>query len=201
MPTQARRRRRAKAPYTRLLAEPLEPRLALAAGPQLLTDLNPGAAASFPTDPVVIGDYAYFAADNGTSGAELWKTDGTPTGTSLVKDICPGPSGSNPQFLTNVNGTLYFRASDGLSGDELWKSDGTPAGTVLVRDIGTAEGQGSYPANFVNAGGTLYFTADSKSTARATLYGPAPYLSQADSPLTSRNWARVFGSKTSKMAN
>ncbi len=62
-----------------------------------------------------------------TSGAELWKSDGTAAGTVLVKDIYPpGYYGSsNPSNFTNVNGTLFFTANDGTNGTELWKSDGT----------------------------------------------------------------------------
>ncbi len=61
----------------------------------------------------------YFQASDGSSGYELWKSDGTSAGTVLVRDIRPGATGANPSFLTNVNGTLYFQASDGSSGIEL----------------------------------------------------------------------------------
>ena len=59
----------------------------------------------------------FFTANDGTSGVELWKSDGTGSGTVLVKDIFPGtsepsygspyPNSSSPQGLTNVNGTLF----------------------------------------------------------------------------------------------
>lgn len=194
---QSRRRRHHSARHRRLVAEALESRLPLTAGLELLADLNPGPLASSPGPPVVIGNVAYFAADDGSGGTELWRTDGTPTGTARVKDIRPGPVGSQPQFLTNVNGTLYFRANDGVHGDELWKSDGTETGTVLVQDLATEGGQGSYPGNLVVAGDLLYFTANSDAESQATTYGPMPYLSQADSPfdqsLTDSNfWLEDF---------
>lgn len=33
----------------------------------------------------------FFSADDGTTGQELWKSDGTAEGTALFKDFCPGP--------------------------------------------------------------------------------------------------------------
>ena len=38
----------------------------------------------------------YFVADDGISGYELWKSDGTGAGTVLVKDIEPGATESFP---------------------------------------------------------------------------------------------------------
>ena len=69
----------------------------------------------------------FFRADDGTSGPELWKSDGTAAGTTLVKDLSP-LSSSFLDFLTNVNGTLFLLARDAnQAGDGLWKSDGTEA--------------------------------------------------------------------------
>ena len=41
-----------------------------------------------------------FVANGGTLGRELWKSDGTSSGTSLVLDINPGSASSNPSHLT-----------------------------------------------------------------------------------------------------
>ncbi|KAA6438990.1 DNRLRE domain-containing protein [Dyadobacter flavalbus] len=80
-----------------------------------------------------IGSSLYFTASNGTTGNELWKTDGTTTGTVLVKDINPGAASSEPSMLTAIAGQLYFVANDGVNGPELWKSNATA--TELVKDI------------------------------------------------------------------
>src|SRR6266581_363664 len=112
-----------------------------------------------------VGPGLFFAASDGASGVELWKTNGTDAGTVCVKNINPG-AGSTPLGLTVFNGALYFLANDGSSGAELWKSDGTVAGTVRVKDINTGAGSSS-PFGFTvfngindGASGALYFRAD-----------------------------------------
>jgi ELWxxDGT repeat protein len=141
-----------------LLVEQLEDRRLLSGTPQLLADINPGAAFSNPSQMVVIGSTTYFAANDGTHGNELWKTDGTPAGTMRVADINPGSGSSNPTDLTNFNGKLYFAANDGVQGTELWTSDGTPGGTTRVADINPGSA-GSYPRQLTVMNGKLYFTA------------------------------------------
>ena len=127
--------------------------------PVLLRDINEGGLTSDPASVIAIGDVAYFRANDGTSGIELWKSDGTAAGTVRVKDILPGSGGSIPGNLTNVGGTLFFSADDGTTGRELWTSDGTEAGTVRVKDIDTSRwGYGSFPGDLTNVGGTLFFT-------------------------------------------
>ncbi len=112
----------------------------------------------------------YFVANDGITGQELWKSNGTEAGTVLVKDIAPGLNSSSPSQLTNVNGTLYFRAADPSAGYELFKSDGTEAGTVLVKDIlpGNAD---SMPSELTVIGNTLFFTAQDSSNGKS--YGEA----------------------------
>jgi ELWxxDGT repeat protein len=90
---------------------------------------------SNPTNLTNVNGTLYFTATNGTSGIELWKSDGTADGTSLVKDIRAGAAGSNPQQLTAVGDIVYFTADDGPSERKLWRSDGTEAGTHMVNDF------------------------------------------------------------------
>ena len=94
---------------------------------------------------------------------ELWKSDGTSSGTLLVKEIYAGnSSGSFPSYSTTMNGILFFQATDG-TGAELWKSDGTTVGTVQVKDINSGSGSSS-PAYLTVMDSTLYFTATDGST-------------------------------------
>jgi ELWxxDGT repeat protein len=113
-----------------------------AGGTVLVKDVWAGSGAgvgSVPTPLVNANDTAFFIANDGIHGNELWKTDGTPDGTRLVKDLNPGLQGAfdsaTSQTLTAVNGTVFFLANDG-SGTRLYESDGTDAGTIPVKDGG-----------------------------------------------------------------
>ena len=151
-----------------LVLEALEGRVVMSLTPQMVLDIFPGAPTSYPAEVVAIGSTAYFTADDGVHGQELWKSDGTAAGTTLVKDIYPGgtlldfygytPNNGSPRSLENVNGVLFFRARDGVHGEELWKSDGTAEGTLMVSDI-VPGGSPSYPDGLTNVNGTLFFTA------------------------------------------
>jgi ELWxxDGT repeat protein len=102
----------------------------------------------------------FFQANDGTSGHELWESNGSAAGTFMVKDINPGATGSYPSNLTNVNGTLFFSANDGTNGDGLWESNGSAAGTfAVVADINPVTGNAN-PSNLTNVNGTLFFQAD-----------------------------------------
>jgi ELWxxDGT repeat protein len=116
---------------------------------------------------------AYFIANDGVSGNELWVTDGTSAGTNLVKDIFAGPNGSQiqvapPAMGSNMkDGKLYFFALDGsegftVYGKEPWVSDGTSAGTFMLKDINPGYNGSSELANikhFIEYKGKMYFFA------------------------------------------
>ena len=115
-----------------------------------------------PQGLTVLNGVVLFAANDGVSGRELWRTDGTPQGTALVRDIRAGPRGANIFQLVAAGGKVYFGADDGISGNELWESDGTEAGTHLVKDI-AAGAASSAPRLFVAVGGIVYFAPQGPS--------------------------------------
>ena len=94
------------------------------------------------------------------SNNRLWKSDGTTAGTVLVKVFTNGFSintnyNSVPKGIGNL---LYFQAYQTNTGYELWKSDGTEAGTTLLPEVQPGT-ESSYPGDFTDVNGTLFFTA------------------------------------------
>lgn len=95
-------------------------------------------------------------------GRELWRTDGTTSGTSRVLDLRVGPQGSNPRTFTSFQSQwLVFQATTEEFGTELYKTDGTAIGTIQIEDIWRGP-RSSSPDGFVEwtAGdGRMYFAA------------------------------------------
>jgi ELWxxDGT repeat protein len=127
-----------------------------------------GQPADFGSDPSRLTNVAgmlFFTADDGIHGRELWRSDGTGTGTILLGDIFSGRSSANPKQMTTVGNLLFFNAGDGSRGTELWKSDGTVAGTTLVKDIYPGS-VSSYPYALTNLNGSVFFRAEEPSGQR-----------------------------------
>ncbi|MBL8809639.1 MAG: hypothetical protein JNM43_05635 [Planctomycetaceae bacterium] len=116
--------------------EPLESRTLLAASVGVLKDVKFGADSSaFPagqsTEFVSFGGWKYFAADNGTVGSEVWRTDGTEANTQLFMDVRTGAAGSFPSDFYVGNGKLFFTAANTSGIRSLYASYGTTSGTAI----------------------------------------------------------------------
>lgn len=114
----------------------------------------------------------YFYGFDQNTGYELWKTDGTTSGTYMIKDINPGTESSvlylydsdaTNQYFSELNGYIYFGAAEPINGAELWRTDGTEAGTTMVANIEPSQPQipqmGSNPAFFCTYNNAVYFSA------------------------------------------
>lgn len=133
-------------------------------GTELLVDLRPGEASSvagqftpalFP-QVVGFGGKAWFVADDGLRGRELWASDGTTSGTAISADLAPGVADSGPGRLVSTAQRLYFDAEHPTMGQELFSTDGgTP---TLVTDLQPGPGS-SFPRLLASFAGELYFIA------------------------------------------
>ena len=118
-------------------------------GTFMLRDIQSGPGGGFnPGCPecnaVSNGSIAYFSGFDGTSGSQLWRTDGTTAGTFKVS------ANSVATGLAVVGANVYFTGNGGL----LYKSDGTDAGTGSVSATPPAFSAG-YGITDVN--GTVFF--------------------------------------------
>lgn len=137
-------------------------------GTILVKDINPGPASSGLSGSfnqnrghfAELQGNVYFGANDGAHGFELWRSDGTETGTILFKDLLPGIASSQLYEITRVgsgaNDRLFFVAQ----GVQLWASDGTEQGTTLVKDFGNVNNPATGLCYLVDADGRLFFMAD-----------------------------------------
>lgn len=102
--------------------------------------------------------YLLLSIEDG-DGNELWRSNGTTSGTVKVKDIRAGADSSTPEAFYAASDTVYFRANDGSTGNELWKTDGTSANTTLVKDINSS-GDSQPHILHESSDGTVYLRAD-----------------------------------------
>ncbi|MBL7913520.1 MAG: T9SS type A sorting domain-containing protein [Bacteroidia bacterium] len=158
-----------------------------AAGTVLLKDIYPGNLnGSDPRDFVEVNGILYFTANTPAHGRELWKTDGTSAGTEMVHDIIGGNVGGfseagqfgyydlNFNVVWKNGNNFYFTANSAALNPggsytndiELWVSDGTSAGTMMLKDINPGNTSGSYPIDFKEINGTLFFTAVTSNEGR-----------------------------------
>lgn len=111
-------------------------------GTRLVMDIGAGTRGSLPGERaidglaasgapvnsmVTIGRHAFFSADDGIHGVELWVTDGTSEGTRVVADLWDGVAGSWPQDLHVAGTFLVYSAFTPDRGRETWIVSACPA--------------------------------------------------------------------------
>ena len=141
-------------------------------GTTLVRNLHPGGNGSNPRNFTEVGGNLYFFADRQIAAsnesiarADLWMSDGTPSGTLILKKGVSRSPNFEPEMLGQINDELYFAVGDGAEGIthyDLWKTDGTIAGTTLVKGFepGTADKPFGVDSSFKSQfGDELYFAA------------------------------------------
>src|SRR5215470_16751789 len=77
-----------------------------------------------------VGGVVYWGADDGTHGAEPWRSDGSPGGTRLLLNVAPGDSSAILTSFAGPGATAFFGAND-FDGAHLFKTNGTGPGTHI----------------------------------------------------------------------
>ncbi|MBL7945950.1 MAG: hypothetical protein JNN32_07775 [Flavobacteriales bacterium] len=130
--------------------------------PALLRDINPTSGSNVGGITCVDG-LVFFSANDGTTGAETWVSDGTPSGTQLLKDINPGAAGSGPVSFLGWNDRVYFAADNGVDGYQLWSTDGTTAGTQVELTVDNVQDLES-ASRFTVYGDIVIFRGETEAT-------------------------------------
>ena len=124
------------------------------AGTLRLAEL-PGPASNL----TALGGAVLFVVDREADGGrELWRSDGTASGTRPFLEIAH-PSYPTAPGPVVAGGRLWFAGFDPEHGVELWSTDGTAAGTRLETDLAPGPAW-SRPYTLLPVGDKLYFTAD-----------------------------------------
>lgn len=100
-----------------------------AAGTQLVTTL-----VSIDSEFTATDDAFYFVGNDGSSGVELWRSNGTSEGTFRISDTAPGNSNPGRFQTARLRDRVYFMQRPA---NILWGTDGTLQGTSIVRSFAT----------------------------------------------------------------
>jgi len=142
-----------------------------------LVDVNQGPDGSYPSGFTGLDGKVYFFADDGTTGQELRVLDPSTGDVSLVADLNEGPGSANASGLMEIGGKLYFAARDNAAtgadfGVELFVYDPTSGDAPMrVTDVSAGSGN-SYPADFTEISGQIYFTATGPDGRGLYVYDP-----------------------------
>ncbi len=131
------------------------------AGTTLVADVAPGAASGWRgTDAapgIALGNLLLFCADDGTSGAELWASNGSAA--FPIADLDPTGRASILRFDASADPTrVWLTVRSAAGGVSIVSTDGTSAGTLPLVDV-TALTNGIVDTAS-DVGGDLYFTSD-----------------------------------------
>ncbi len=106
---------------------------------RLLKDASPGTGSTYPMELTKADSLVYFRG--GSSGRQLWRTDGTESGTFMVFQILGTSQIIQASSLKAFGNKACFLVRKNSGETEFWTSDGTVAGTSKAADVPTSTNQ------------------------------------------------------------
>lgn len=130
-------------------------------GTCLIRDIAPGETGSIINVAAgsrrfcVLGKDFFFPANDGVSGLELWRSDGSAENTVMVKNVVQS---CDPQNIINAGEKIFFSCEGCCYGD-LWRSDGSETGTLVISEL-VKDMKWEYTLrDFIDVDGMLYLIA------------------------------------------
>ena len=146
-----------------------------ALGTTRVMDINTSTSASNASNPegfTAFNGHLYFQADDGTTGGELWRTDGSTT--TQVDDInSTGSDGSWPYVFIPLGDYLYFTAYDGTA-SYVYRTNGTGTELVPFPDAGQRISCDCFDSHIVALGARLFSTVESAAIGHEFAYLDEP---------------------------
>lgn len=127
--------------------------------PKLLKDILPGASSGIWGAFIAATDTrAWFMADDGVNGFELWTTDGTAAGTNMVADLTTGALTTTIYDVAPLGDEAILHTHDFTNGHRILVTDGSPAGVKTLATLGLTDPlSGLFTAGDV----TFFYTGNS----------------------------------------
>ncbi|WP_375743505.1 hypothetical protein NR800_36050 [Corallococcus interemptor] len=134
------------------------------AGTRMVKDLTPGVENSYLTHLAASGDRLIFFketydASASTTRYELWRSDGTASGTVRVRDF--GTSVDVSYLDAKQGNALLFFVRELQGATSLWRTDGTTAGTFALKRLDA--GPDTYPNDVRTSGALTLFKLEESS--------------------------------------
>jgi ELWxxDGT repeat protein len=123
--------------------------------PTVVREINPDDSSS-PSQLITVNGKAYFFANDGGGGTDLWVSAGTLDTTRKLGDFVS--FNSNVGFAVTENGSIFFTGDDGVHGQELWAYLPSSDTLTLIND-GVAGPTGSQFTRMVTVGNVIYYVA------------------------------------------
>lgn len=115
-----------------------------------------------------LGGYLYFGANGADgTGVELWRSDGTQSGTARYADINTGAANSSPSWFATVGDRVYFSATTAAEGNEVWSTNGDGSAPVLLSGLIAPGTENATPTRLLALSNShLVFSATNTTTGR-----------------------------------
>lgn len=126
-------------------------------GAQLLKNMTSA------SELISCGQWLYFSAATAQEGTELWRSDGTASGTVLHAELEPGPGSSSPKAFQVIGNQLFFVATSSEFGEELWVVNDGGAPQLIDIELGSGS---SRPLGLTRVRNEIWFAATTTATGR-----------------------------------